>query len=159
MAPASAINYLAWSSVALFFISLWLPAFTFSPDAHVDPNDLPGFLFLMLGWLAILHGVPAWLANPAWLVAVISLFRARFRMSAIYASIAVLVALTSVFVTRVPFNEAGSEAKVAGMGVGYFVWLFAVSIPLAAALYALRKQPNNGLHADAQDLRAGESER
>ena len=139
---------LGWVSIACYVLSLAMPAFRFSPDEpwvkFSGGNDLwSGLVVLMLGWVGIFQGVLAWFANPAWLVAVILLFRSRFKACAAWAFAAICLALTSYFLNAIAADEGGGEIHIQTMGSGFYVWLLSLLVLLIGSQYGCAAQSLN----------------
>lgn len=86
-----------------------------------------GYRVLLLGLLAVLVGVFAWLANPLMLLAVLlSAFNKR-TASMILAVCSIALGLQSFMLEAVPFNESsmdpGNLSFVDRLGIGFYVWM------------------------------------
>ncbi|HEV3343563.1 MAG TPA: hypothetical protein VG125_24540 [Pirellulales bacterium] len=129
----------AWTvaaSMSLFVASL--PQDAFYIDRADDPRAWSlGFGLLLVGWLAVLDGVPAWLANPAVLAAWILLL-VRFRRTAlVMAALALLLALSFLLCDRVLTDEAGGRSRVTGYGSGYWCWVGSMAVAFFASMVDL----------------------
>lgn len=91
----------------------------------------PGGLALLIGWIALMGAAtsPAfcglsWLANPAYLIALLTGRRPRLQRAAAFSTLG----FASLFlgIDKLPLNEAGDMAQVTGMGPGYLLWLGAL---------------------------------
>jgi hypothetical protein len=113
-------NRLLALSVALFAACLLLPPY-YSPSDSGDKSDGLGFHLLVMGWLGLWKGIPAWLANPAllaaWVVAYLRLYRLSFALSLV--SVALMLSFLSV--REIPDYE--TSTKITGYGLGYWLWI------------------------------------
>jgi hypothetical protein len=112
-----------------------------------------GFELLLIGILGPLDGTYAWLANPALLVAWITL-PLRPRAVALGFSLAALgIALEFLRRQNVWLNEAGGRGEIAGFGLGYWLWIANIATALAGSVVGLTldgpaKRPADRLHAE-----------
>jgi hypothetical protein len=86
-----------------------------------------GYRVLLLGFLGVLVGVFAWLANSLMLLAVLlSAFNKR-TASMILAVSSITLGLQSFMLEAVPFNESsmdpGNLNFVDHLGIGFYVWI------------------------------------
>jgi hypothetical protein len=119
-------------SIALYLSSLLLPAITF---AHHEP--LSGLHVLAWGWWGVLSLNFAWFANPAYLVAVISLLSRRHRVALITSCSAFVLGLLAFFAKQWWFNE-GSGTDIAGLGAAFYVWMLSLLVLGVGAVLAFR---------------------
>lgn len=111
MLPAVGRRAVLGASVAGYVLSLLLPAMYFKKEPA-----LSGLALLGQGWLGLLTLNPAWLANPLYLFAA-----------------ALACALCSFFTKHWYFSEA-SATPIAGLGIGFYVWLLALAALLLGSL-------------------------
>lgn len=99
-----------------------------------------GYEALLSGWLGVFLFNFAWFANLALLLAFISIKKKNFLRARKFAIIAVLLALNSFLLKKVPANEGGTrEDIVAHLGLGFALWLSAILCTLAYAWKMQRK--------------------
>lgn len=60
-----------WLSAALYLISLFLPAAVVPNVGSNAPEIMRGGEILCLGWMGVISLQPAWLANPAYILALL----------------------------------------------------------------------------------------
>lgn len=124
------------ASVLLFIASLFLDGFYI--DRPDDPRAWsPGYGLLLLGWMAVLMGVPAWLANPAvmaaWILLLVDLKRAAFAA----AALAMLFALSFLLWDKIITDEAGNYSKITGYGSGYWCWVASAAMAFLGGIVAI----------------------
>ncbi|MDR6676599.1 hypothetical protein [Pseudomonas oryzihabitans] len=124
--PNSFTYPLCWLAVLCWTASLFLPALGSSPEKLFRGKDL-----LAIGWLALLAGNVAWLANLWFLWAVVRVLRQR--SASLLALLALGCALDTWRLTRYLVNEGGTTAQVYGYGWGAVLWLLAMTLLLAAS--------------------------
>lgn len=115
----------------LYVVSLLLPAVDIGKNETVS-----GGIAVAYGYVALLGGQPAWLANPALLIALVFLIRRRWNRAAIAGALAVILMLgTLASVGPRPDRQTGPvfefHLAILGFGPGYFCWL-ASGVALAA---------------------------
>ena len=100
-----------------------------------NAGDIPslrsgGWAELLGGWMGMLYGYYAWLANPllftAWMFAAHQVRAAA--MAA--ATIAMLFALSFVLHDEIPINEAPDYATIHLNAAGYWLWLASILLAL-----------------------------
>jgi hypothetical protein len=96
----------------------------------------PGFGCVLLGWIAVLEGVPAWLANPVVIAAWICLRQRFYRVAAALAAIAAVLALSTCMLFRreIVIADSGATAKLSSLDVGFYLWMASMISVLAIAL-------------------------
>jgi hypothetical protein len=107
-------------SICLFVVCLLNDGFCID-----GPNSRawsPAWLLLLIGWMGVFYGTPAWLANPALLVAWVWSLCRRPALSLLAALIAVVLMATFLFQKIVVSSEAPTYSRIAGYGVGYWLW-------------------------------------
>lgn len=141
-------------SIGCFLLFLATPFFRFSGSEpwlkFSHGNDpWPGLLVLGLGWLWVIGGVVSWLANPIGFVALVLLFTGRYRAASVAGGVALVVALSTSFLTSMNTNfGGGGGSTIWSMGIGYYLWLCAIAIVLLSSLYGMQCQrfaPNSGV--------------
>lgn len=124
--PNSFTYLLCWLAVLCWTASLFLPALGSSPEKLFRGKDL-----LAIGWVALLAGNVAWLANLWFLWAVVRVLRQR--SASLLALLALGCALDTWRLTWYLLNEGGTKAQVYGYGWGAVLWLLAMTLLLAAS--------------------------
>jgi uncharacterized membrane-anchored protein len=124
------------ASLLLFLARLLLDAF------YIDRPDNPrawslGFGLLLVGWLAVLDGVPAWLANPAVLCAWILLLIGFRRAALVSAGLALALALSFLRCHQVLTDSAGTYSRITGYGPGYWLWVSSMAAALVGGIVDL----------------------
>jgi hypothetical protein len=114
-------------------VSLALPA------VDAAGSTLTGFEVLLQGWRGVRAAVPAWLANPLFLIALVLSARRRAAAAALVASLAVALSLTS-FVAREIAAASGVAVPPVRLHAGFYVWLGAQLALVAVALAARRRR-------------------
>ena len=141
------LRYLA---IALFLVSLAFPAFTTANgEEHQTPYGLLVFCTGPLGLIDPIGGC-SWLANPLALAAAFLLSNIRtgkrnFQYAVFFSVLATLLAAEFLLVPDIMANEAGLHNPIIARGTGYWLWLTANLIMLAAAIagyYQDRKRRN-----------------
>jgi hypothetical protein len=141
---------LPYLALALFILSLALPAFT------VGDQTVPGVEALLMGWIGLgfgdLTGVP-WLANLLFITTVILLLTRRkgaFRAALYTTPTAILFGVVFLLVRQLPIDEAGHYGNVGARQPGYWLWLLSMLVQLVAAILGppqkssnLSQQPNH----------------
>lgn len=121
MTAQSTPNRAVLASFVCFGLSLAGPGF------YADGGAARGLGLLMMGWMGILDGIVAWIANPLLATAWISYFIGRHRVTAATATLAALFMLSFLFVSSVPASGGGR----AGVHTGWGYWLWLASAVLA----------------------------
>lgn len=118
------------------------------------PSDISlGIVLLGIGWMGILSGEIAWIANPLWGIGVLLSCSARKRgelvekplgyawMTLIFSLVAQVLALTFLFqaTTFAGSGAAGVRHEIVGYGPGYFLWNFSITMQFLGAATLLRE--------------------
>lgn len=111
------------ASLFLFLISLTLDAF-YVGETH---KPFSSFSLLLSGWLGLIAGYIAWLANPLYFFAYVKI-NAQPKKSFAYGSAAFLLSLTFLFKKNMVMNENGSESPIFGYGWGYYLWVLSIGM-------------------------------
>jgi hypothetical protein len=109
---------------SLFILSLQLPA----AKIAIGP-DWPGSFLFSFGWIGLFFFMPAWLANPAWMLAAV-LIGMNWRGSVWLLMLGWLLAATAIpgFDTK----GANQASGVAHVTIGFWVWMLS-PLPLLLA--------------------------
>ncbi|MGG2041306.1 hypothetical protein [Burkholderia gladioli] len=126
--PAVGRRTVLGASAVGYVLSLLLPAMYFEKEPA-----LSGLALLGQGWFGLLTLNPSWLANPLYLVAAVQLARRRDSRAAAFGGAALACALCSFFTRNWYFNEANAT-PIAGLGIGFYVWLLALAALLLGSL-------------------------
>lgn len=114
-------------SIGLFAVSLFFDGFL------IDRADNPRawascFGLLTVGWLAVLMGVYAWLANPLLLAAWIAYRFCRSPTIPVALSLGALCfALSFLLHDEILSNEAGQYSRITSIELGYWIWIASIS--------------------------------
>ncbi|MCA8277417.1 hypothetical protein LGN17_33560 [Burkholderia sp. AU30280] len=118
-------------SVALYLVAMFTAPFrTGAPDPHPWAD---GWQVLLTGWMGVLGGIYAWLANPlvfaAWLLTV-----KRYRAQAVVlAVLALLFGMSFLSQRQIAVNEAGDVEPVHLDAIGYWCWLASFGVASVGA--------------------------
>ncbi|MBY8608269.1 MAG: hypothetical protein IOC39_27040 [Burkholderia sp.] len=121
------------ASMLFYLVAMFTAPFrTGAPDPHPWAD---GWQVLLTGWMGVLGGIPAWLANPlvfgAWLMAV-----KRLRVqAAVLAALALLFGLSFLSQHQIVVNEAGTVEPVHLDAIGYWCWLASFGAALVGAVF------------------------
>jgi hypothetical protein len=119
-------------AIALYVASLFLPTFCRTAGAC---NDWPGFSVLLIGWFEVLLArdvgpfvALAWLANPLFVAAVVTLSLGKYRPAMLWSLSALLLGVLFHFGTKVVANEGGVANAIIGYGSGYWLWVTSFAV-------------------------------
>lgn len=121
-------------------ILLFLASLTQNPFRTASPNEPKGHYFgglalLLIGWVGVLGGIVAWLANPALLMAWIFTFSRYRRVEAVVCSVAALgLALSFLSVKEMPGET--ENAKIISYGLGYRLWIGSIVMACVGSMVA-----------------------
>lgn len=126
----------SWRAVAVLLGLGWaatmvLPVAVFGP---AEGETWSGWTVLLLGWIGLLVGQFAWLANFLFAAALILLFRSRPPLvwGLMIGLLTSLLAVQALTWTQI-IETRGSMVEVMGYGPGYYLWI-AVTFLGGAAL-------------------------
>lgn len=135
-------------SLVLFVASLPFNAY-YTGEGEPQPGG-PGVMLLLLGWLGVLDGIVAWLANPLVVFAWATMpFRVTRFVSFGLAALAVPIGLSFLLQQSMMMNEGGTRAPIVGYGPAFPLWvasLAAASFGSFVGLFvpkAVRRGPSN----------------
>ena len=103
-------------------------------------ENWPGIQVLAFGWMGLLLGQAAWLANPVLLLGVILLVCRRWIAACITVLVALGLGATTVwlFSCEIPADEGGvSHFQLAQLGFGFYAWLASMVVVAAGAVALL----------------------
>jgi hypothetical protein len=97
---------------------------------------------------------PAWFANLCFLFGTAAMMLRRYRLAIAIGAISVALALTSLFLHNIYCGDLMYYGRVDGYGPGFFLWLSAMGLSLAApiGLWIISHGPQ--VHADVSELNA-----
>ena len=132
-----------WASLGLYALALTQDGF------YIGGNNprawSPGWGELIAGWVSVMEGTSAWLANPLLFIGWITYRSSNRSVPLMCASAAFILAVSFLGVKRVVVSEAPTFAQVTGYGAGYWFWvLSALSLLVAnlARLWGARFRPS-----------------
>lgn len=132
-------------ALALYGLSLMLPATNEHHEVFdVSPSSY-GWEILLLGILAVMDGGIAWLANLALIPAY--LYRDA-RKSLICSILAITMGLTSFSYTSI-WNDGAGRISITSYSYGFYVWMLSFVWLAATSIIELRRQKSLSLIASA----------
>jgi hypothetical protein len=120
------------ASVALFLGSLATECFYVDRNGIADSYGI-GMMLLLIGWLGVLTAIPAWLANPALLMAWATLFVRQRLVAVVVAGLALGFSLSFLAQRDILVNEGGGKSAIVGYGPGYWLWIASIGVLLVGA--------------------------
>lgn len=114
-----ALRAAAAASLALWCVSLWLPAVAVSGGPSLD-----GLEMLQRGWRALGSGVPSWLANPLFVLACVAALLGRPRAAGLLVGVSFTFALTT-FAAPDLAARSGRGVPTVTWQAGFYLWLCA----------------------------------
>lgn len=141
--------YLALS-LGLFVGCLCFGAF----DADHSSGDRSvglGIHLLLMGWLGVFDGIPAWLANPILAVAWFVALRRMHRLSFQFSLVALVLMLSFLAVSEVEISASGRPSSVTGYGLGYWLWVASAFVQAIGASVMSRDQPDDPREGPGDD--------
>lgn len=127
-------------STTLLILSVCLYAASLANICYytgAEAPSAPGWGLLLIGWVAVLGGMIAWLANPLLLVGWAMLACRLKRLAAVLAIAALACGSSFMLYQTMWINEAGTEAPISGYGPGYWLWLASAATLFVASLVAM----------------------
>ena len=123
-------------SFTLFVASLTQDGFYIAGD---NPRAWSScFGLLLVGWMAVLDGVWAWLANPALALTWLLMCIRRTRVIALGFGFAALgLALSFLRHPQILSDEGGGHSRITGYGVGYWLWIASITMTVGGCLAAI----------------------
>jgi hypothetical protein len=124
------------ASILLFLASLTQNGF------YIDRKDNPEawspcFGLLLIGWIAVPLGIPAWLANPAIFLAWICGLFGWKQSAVVSCAFALVFSLSFIFCERILTDEGGGESGITGYGIGYWLWNASIAVALLGSTITL----------------------
>jgi len=125
-----------WPSVALFAVSLTLPALA---QVGLGVDDDRGYMVLAMGWAGVLFGQFGWFANAYWAAGLVFLARRRWKAAAVTASLAVLVAADTFMLYRTGFPSDAGGSHAVKILAGFWVWWASLWVLAVGAIVRWRR--------------------
>jgi len=127
------------SSVALFVACLTQDGY------YIDDPDprkwSPGWGLLLFGWMGLLSGTVAWLANPLLFASWVFLAMSKFRAAFYLALGAFLIAMSFLLNSEVISSTKPDYSKIVGYGIGYWLWIAsALILAVGAGVLTIRSR-------------------
>jgi len=108
--------------------------FSLSLDSLFDAargNSMRGLDILLMGWIGIFYGMPAWYANPL-LVSSLLLSRKYPFESMACALVGFLFGATALLVHQMVLDESGRPVAIR-LEFGYYLWLCSFTLAFVAS--------------------------
>lgn len=121
-------------SVLLFLLACATPCLEMSQKS--DPTWY-GLRILVLGWMGVLVGQFAWLANPLWLLGLITFALRKWRVALIALGASLLFAANTLllFVMPLPADESNiNHTSLVRLRIGFYLWLASIAVLFGRAL-------------------------
>lgn len=128
------------ASLFFYVVACALPCLEFEKDGR---EIWYGYSILLMGWMAILVGQIAWLANPLWLAAMFFFVFRKWRWSIGFSLFGLLLSFTTfmLFGRQIPANEGGvGKLDLQQLRIGFYVWLLSLSILFFGAIFMDRRE-------------------
>ncbi len=135
-------NPYLWLSLGLFILCLCFSGYDVGSPSG-ERSDGRGFHLLLLGWMGLLDGIPAWLANPVLVLAWIVALRRMHQLSSLLSLVALVLMLSFLAVSEVEVSASGRPSSVTGYGLGYWLWV-ASAFAQGIGASVLSKNPPSG---------------
>ena len=128
-------------SIALYIACLFFESFQI---AGVETPYSPSYEMFKVGWLALLSGMVAWLANPllylSWFFAILSKDKVTMVTSVLAAALALSFMLHDTIVVG---TNPAKQAAIVGYGLGYWLWLAsALTMGVGSMIILIRNRPS-----------------
>ena len=107
----------------------------------------PGWQILLMGWLGVLVGQFAWLANPLWLGGLIFFALRKWTVALILSGLAILPTFNTLtmFVTELPADEGGMNTfHLVRLRIGFYLWLASLAVLFVGAFVMKRRSAEQG---------------
>jgi hypothetical protein len=140
--------------VGMVVAMLWLSCLFF-PAMKAGKYDLYSIFFLLWGWLGLMIFEIDWLTNPALLCFVLIMFGRIYRPKALVATGALLfiLLLKNAVRTTMIVNENQNSAIIDQHYIGWYLWIGAQIVAIAATCVALIEPQMMGLVSRADFAR------
>jgi hypothetical protein len=139
MKPGSILLYPILMTLALYGLSLAVPAFEFVQLGDRKLQIWRGWEILMLGWLGLFYWQIGWLANHLYYINLVLVWKRFWRSSVILGIITVAVGLNTLFLfsQKIPYNGAGATMQLRSLQIGFYFWIVSLSIPFLWSCWQL----------------------
>jgi len=135
-APDQSKWYIPAASLFLYLAACTLPCLEFRNGTI---EIYYGYSILLQGWIAVLVGQIAWLANPAWLASMAFFIFRRWTLSLIFSALSLIFAAATFFIYRreliILGDTPGRNVELGSLRIGFYVWLTSLIVIGAGALY------------------------
>lgn len=132
------------ASIILFVASLTQDGYYIAAD---NPRAwAPSFGLLLIGWIGVLQGIPAWLANPMLAAAWASIyFRSKglVKLGLVCGVASLCFSLSFLKVDEIIANEAGGTSRITGYGPGYWLWIASIVTAIIGCIAGMRASPSS----------------
>jgi hypothetical protein len=126
-------RWLLLAAVVLYLLSLWLPAVTGQGFPEQSGMDL-----LRQGSGSWRNGIFAWYANPALWIAIVTAWFGMHRAALAAAAAGLVLGLSSFAAAGIAVRAGRSVPEFAYVS-GFYVWLVALAVAVAASLFGIYK--------------------
>ncbi|RXV65139.1 hypothetical protein D1006_33860 [Burkholderia stabilis] len=118
-------------SLLLYLVAMFTAPFrTGAPQPHPWAD---GWQVLLTGWMGVLAGIYAWLANPLVLAAWVLTVKRYRTQAVVLAVLALLFGMSFLTQHQILVNEAGDVEPVHLDAIGYWCWLASFGVAAVAA--------------------------
>lgn len=133
------------TSLFLYLAACVLPCLEFD-TATGDHEVWYGFSLLLQGWMAVLVGQTAWMANPLWLLAMIFFVLRRWTISITCSLAGIFLAGITflLFRQKVATDLDGVIIPLQQPKIGVYVWLLSLLVIFGGALFMRHRQHTAG---------------
>jgi len=128
------------ASVLCFAAACALPCLEMSQKS--DPVWY-GLRILVLGWMGILVGQFAWLANPLWAFGLVAVAFRKWTLALVMLGLSLLFALNTLllFGISLPADEGNvNHTSLVRLRIGFYLWLASIGILFYRA-FVMKTQP------------------
>jgi len=113
--------------ISLLRISVFVFVISLTQDAYfIEGRNPKAWSFslglLVFGWLGILYGYYAWLANPLLLISWLALSKSYFIVGCIASVGALFFALSFLSYKSIVTSELPEFSRITGYGPAYYLW-------------------------------------
>ena len=129
-AMSRAARWLFAISVLLYLVAMIATPFRTGTPPH---PWAAGWEVLLTGWMGVLAGVYAWLANPLVAAAWVLTLNRRRGPAVVAAVLALLSGMSFLSLRQIMVNEGGTYEPVHLDAIGYWCWLASFGAALVAA--------------------------
>jgi len=150
--PAKASKVVLALSVVLYVVCLTQDGY------YIDDPDprkwSPAWGLLLFGWVGLLSGMLAWLANPLLFVSWVLLAASRFRAAFYVALGALLFAMSFLLYSEVISSTKTDYSRIVGYGIGYWLWIAsALILAVGTGVLTIRSKPDARPEPRADELK------